>query len=295
MKIKDIFLMFACVKSLQLCVAVAFLGGRVFFPGHLDAAPIKKKTARVPVNIVSSFSGVLQALKKERNPSEILVCIDVDHALVQHPYLGSPAWAEQRFRHHVQSSLSEEKSQERVEEELVAVDTFKMRKCVEVSLPEAFAGLASSSCKLLGVSSCKARAALALAETLALQGMDFVSGSPFYTDVFLRGSAPSATPFVYRGILFCCGLSLGGTLLELFAHEGVWPQKVIFVSDNPDLLKAIGHACMKQGMDFLGLVYYPATENMFSYMPPYSSAAELQERQALTLLSEEIALKALSL
>ena len=276
MKIKDIFLMFACVKSLQLCVAVAFLGGRVFFPGHLDAAPIKKKTARVPVNIVSSFSDVLQALKKERNPSEILVCIDVDRALVQHPYLGSPAWAERRFRHHVQSSLSEEKSQERVEEELVAVDTFKVRKCVEVSLPEAFAGLASSSCKLLGVSSCKARA-------------------PFYTDVFLKGSAPSATPFVYRGILFCCGLSLGGTLLELFAHEGVWPQKVIFVSDNPDLLKAIGHACMKQGMDFLGLVYYPATENMFSYMPPYSSAAELQERQALTLLSEEIALKALSL
>ncbi|WP_100934081.1 DUF2608 domain-containing protein [Candidatus Chlamydia corallus] len=275
------------IQKKRIRVGVVTAAGVILsFFNSVDAAPKKKK---IPIEIVYSFATVSSYLEKE--DASTLFCVDVDRGLLQHPYLGSPGWYETRRRQLFKSFGNEPQGNERVEEEALVIDIFRKKDCLESNIPDQIEAIfMNSSAFTLGVSSSGVTAIPATLHSLLQQNINFERRSISSESHLLKiQSAPSEASLFYRGILFCGETIIVDALSQLFAQLNFSPKKMIFLGEDPEAIQAIGAACIGWGINFLGLVYYPAQKSLFSYAHPYSTAAELQGAEALQIISDEVA------
>ncbi|ANH78224.1 DUF2608 domain-containing protein [Candidatus Chlamydia sanziniae] len=267
----------------------------VFGIGNILCAPIEasNENKKISISIIYSFNQVFPYLKHE--DKDTLICFDVDRGLLQHRHFGSPAWYEQRRVKLTQIYKDDVEAQKRTREEQLAIDTFRKRVCLEKTIPQHFATLIQDfPCRVLGISFLGPNAVFTTIQSLLQQKLDFSQNSVSLVNFFLETfPLPSMSALFYQGVLFCARTSVEDAFQQLRTQLNLTVKKVIFLSDDPGVIRSLGAACVKQGLKFIGLVYYPATESLFSYRYPYSTAAEMQERQALEIISDEIAQLAL--
>ncbi|ACZ32974.1 conserved hypothetical protein [Chlamydia pneumoniae LPCoLN] len=275
------------IQKKRMCVSVVItVGAIVGFFNSADAAPKKKK---IPIQILYSFTKVSSYLKNE--DASTIFCVDVDRGLLQHRYLGSPGWQETRRRQLFKSLENQSYGNERLGEETLAIDIFRNKECLESEIPEQMeAILANSSALVLGISSFGITGIPATLHSLLRQNLSFQKRSIASESFLLKiDSAPSDASVFYKGVLFRGETAIVDALSQLFAQLDLSPKKIIFLGEDPEVVRAVGSACIGWGMNFLGLVYYPAQESLFSYVHPYSTATELQEAQGLQVISDEVA------
>ncbi|WP_348663860.1 DUF2608 domain-containing protein [Chlamydia vaughanii] len=222
--------------------------------------------------------------------SEAIFCINID-SIIQHKYLGSPGWHESRL-----SKLSQRfgdffKGKKRIAEEQVVIDTLIDKKCLEEHFLKEFEKLLElCPCPLLGISSLGIESVPSTLKNLKACGIDFTAQECCRENFFLDSSEKcTESALVQNGILFCSGLPVGEIIKKLFTLKNIKPKRIVFLSDDPEHIKAFGRECIEVGLTFLGIVYYPAAESIFHYIYPYSTAVEMQEEHVLTVISNEMA------
>ncbi|CAG9046511.1 hypothetical protein NVRI1_00873 [Chlamydia abortus] len=255
--------------------------------GTLTTAEAAKKK-HVPMTIVYSFDEVFTHL--EKNKEDTLFCINVD-SVIQHKYLGSPGWYQNRL-----SKLSKRfgdffKAKKRVAEEQVLIDTVISKECLELNVAERFAQiLAECSYSLLGISSLGIESVSSTLKSLKECGIELHSRAFPTEDFFLETTQRCSTSaLVQEGVLFCSTLGFSEAMKLLFIYENKMPKNIVFLTDDPEEIKTLGRECIDLGIKFFGLVYYPAAESIFSYVYPYSAAVEIQEEHALAVISDATA------
>ncbi|BAE81476.1 hypothetical protein [Chlamydia felis Fe/C-56] len=255
--------------------------------GVLSPAEAAKKPF-VPMTMAYSLGDIFDHLEKNRE--ETLFCINVD-TVVQHQYIGSPGWYQSRL-----SKLSTRlgdffKAKRRVDEEQVILDTLIRKKCLEPNFVEQFARILSDyPCSLLGISLLGIDSVSSTLKSLKELGIELHSQAFSKQDFFLDTNTKcSESALVQEGVLFCGASEISEAMKLLFTYENKVPKNIMFLTDNPEEIKALGRECLGWGISFQGFVYYPAAESLFFYVDPYSAAVGIQEEQALTVIPDAAA------
>ncbi|WP_375793208.1 DUF2608 domain-containing protein [Chlamydia sp. 12-01] len=255
--------------------------------GVLTTAEAGKKK-HVPITMAYSFDDIFVHL--EKSSEETLFCINVD-SIIQHKYIGSPGWYQNRL-----TKLSKRygdffKAKKQANEEQVIIDTLTSKECLEANIVDQFSRILSECrCSVLGISSLGIEGVSSTLKSLKDCELEIRSKAFPTEDFFLEtGIKCSTSALVQEGILFCGTSELSEAMKQLFIYENKMPKSIVFLSDNPEEIKALGRECLSCGITFFGIVYYPAAETLFSYVYPYSAAVEIQEEQALAVISDTTA------
>ncbi|MEF9497342.1 DUF2608 domain-containing protein [Chlamydia sp. 04-14] len=270
------------LKYLPKCAVVT-----VITLGMLTTAEAAKKKP-LPMTMAYSFGDIFAHL--EKSSEETLFCINVD-SVIQHKYIGSPGWYQNRL-----TKLSKRygdffQAKKRVNEEQIIIDTLTSKECLEANVIDQFSRILSEcQCSVLGISLLGIEGVSSTLKNLKDCGLEIHSRAFPTEDFFLgTGTKCSDSALVQEGILFCGASELSEAMKQLFIYENKIPKNIVFLSDNPEEIKSLGRECIDFGITFFGIVYYPAAETLFSYVYPYSAAVEIQEEQALTVISDSIA------
>ncbi|QVE48850.1 DUF2608 domain-containing protein [Chlamydia crocodili] len=270
------------LKYLPKCAVVT-----VITLGMLTTAEAAKKKP-VAMTMAYSFGDIFAHL--EKSSEETLFCINVD-SVIQHKYIGSPGWYQNRL-----TKLSKRygdffQAKKRVNEEQIIIDTLTSKECLEANVIDQFSRILSEcQCSVLGISLLGIEGVSSTLKNLKDCGLEIHSRA-FPTEDFFLGTKTkcSDSALVQKGILFCGASEISEAMKQLFIYENKIPKNIVFLSDNPEEIKSLGRECVDFGITFFGIVYYPAAETLFSYVYPYSAAVEIQEEQALTVISDAIA------
>ncbi|SYX08788.1 Protein of unknown function (DUF2608) [Chlamydia poikilotherma] len=261
-------------------VAIALLG-------VLTTAEAAKKKP-LPMTMAYSFGDIFSHLEKSNE--ETLFCINVD-SVIQHKHIGSPGWYQSRL-----TKLSKRygdffQAKKQANEEQIIIDTLTRKECLEANVADQFSRILSECrCSVLGISSLGIEGVASTLKSLKDCDLEIHSRAFSTEDFFLEtGIKCCDSALVQEGVLFCGASELSEAMKQLFIYENKIPKNIVFLSDNAEEIKSLGRECIDFGISFFGIVYYPAAETLFSYVYPYSAAVEIQEEQALTVISDATA------
>ncbi|WP_213357947.1 DUF2608 domain-containing protein [Chlamydiifrater phoenicopteri] len=264
-----------------------------FLSALLIATPSYAKKNRQPTRkIIYSFSEVKNFL----TPG-CLVCIGVDDTLSQHRHLGGLGWQKQRLEYLQERKMSCQAAKRRMLRESAAISTFLPKELLEAEIPFRFQELVDNfEIFLMGMSAKGLESVPSVMSSLLQQGIDFDTRPLFPEDFFLSPKRGLSASGVFTdGVLFCGGFTETEAFTELWIRKSPSLRRLVFVHGDPAVVQSMEKTAKELSLAYTGLVYYPATETVFSFAPPYSTAVAMQSETALKILPDDLAYKALAM